>query len=161
MLALSAETTLGRPKKNLQLPGNPPVRQLRPRFGVDVRLFMAPGVQHCGGGPGSNPFNAIAALERWVEEGNAPDRIIASRVTENRVDMTRPLCPYPQVARLSMGSANEPTISCARRQELRLGGESEWNGHGLKRTSDGRSAPHFEVTRVSASYAGRVLPELR
>jgi feruloyl esterase len=62
------------------------------------RLFMAPGMLHCGGGPGPNQFDAVAALERWVEAGTPPDQIIASHVTQNRVDMTRPLCPYPQVA---------------------------------------------------------------
>jgi feruloyl esterase len=63
-----------------------------------LRLFMVPGMAHCGGGPGPNQFNALAALERWRESGTAPDQIPASHVTNNRVDMTRPLCPYPQVA---------------------------------------------------------------
>ncbi|HVW84325.1 MAG TPA: tannase/feruloyl esterase family alpha/beta hydrolase, partial [Bryobacteraceae bacterium] len=63
------------------------------------RLFMAPGMNHCGGGPGPNQFNAMAALERWRESGIPPDRIVASHVTNNRVDMTRPLCPWPATAR--------------------------------------------------------------
>lgn len=63
-----------------------------------VRLFMAPGMQHCGGGPGPNQVNWMAALERWREAGAAPDHVVASHVANNRVDMTRPLCPYPQVA---------------------------------------------------------------
>jgi feruloyl esterase len=63
-----------------------------------IRLFMAPGMNHCGGGVGPNQVNWMAALERWRENGDAPDRIEAYRVTNNRVDMTRPLCPYPQVA---------------------------------------------------------------
>jgi feruloyl esterase len=63
-----------------------------------LRLFMAPGMAHCGGGPGPNQFNALAAVERWRESGIAPDQMYASHVTNNRVDMTRPLCPYPQVA---------------------------------------------------------------
>jgi tannase/feruloyl esterase len=63
-----------------------------------IRLFMAPGMQHCGGGPGPNQVNYVAALERWREAGTAPDQLLASHVTDNRVDMTRPLCPYPQVA---------------------------------------------------------------
>ena len=62
------------------------------------RLFMVPGMMHCGGGPGPNQFNAMGALERWRESGVAPDQIVATHVTNNRVDMTRPLCPYPQVA---------------------------------------------------------------
>jgi len=73
-----------------------------------VRLFMAPGMQHCGGGPGPNQVNYVAALERWRESGVAPDRIAASHVTNNRVDMTRPLCPYPQVAQYTgVGSSND------------------------------------------------------
>jgi feruloyl esterase len=42
--------------------------------------------------------NWMAVLERWRESGDAPDRITANRITNNRVDMSRPLCPYPQVA---------------------------------------------------------------
>ena len=72
------------------------------RMGPDqkdwLRLFMVPGMAHCGGGPGPNHFNVLAALERWREAGVAPDAILAARVAGNRVDMTRPLCPYPQVA---------------------------------------------------------------
>jgi feruloyl esterase len=65
-------------------------------------------MEHCRGGPGPNQFNALAALERWVEAGIAPDRIIAQHVTESRVDMERPLCPYPQVARWrGIGSTND------------------------------------------------------
>jgi feruloyl esterase len=63
-----------------------------------IRLYMAPGMQHCGGGPGPNQVNWMSALERWRESNVAPDQILASHVTNNRVDMTRPLCPYPQVA---------------------------------------------------------------
>jgi feruloyl esterase len=62
------------------------------------RLFMAPGMGHCRGGAGPNTFDALTALERWVEEGIAPDKIIASHVTGGGVDRTRPLCPYPAVA---------------------------------------------------------------
>ena len=79
-----------------------------------IRLFMAPGMQHCGGGPGPSQVNWMAALERWRESGIAPDRLDAARVTNNRVDMTRPLCPYPQVARYSgQGSIDEAqNFSC-------------------------------------------------
>jgi feruloyl esterase len=63
-----------------------------------IRLFMAPGMNHCGGGVGPSQVNWMAVLERWREGGDEPDRITAHRVTNNRVDMTRPLCPYPQVA---------------------------------------------------------------
>jgi len=54
---------------------------------------------HCGGGDGPNQFDAVAALERWVEQGQPPESIVASNSRNGRVDRTRPLCPYPQVAR--------------------------------------------------------------
>ena len=63
-----------------------------------VRLFMAPGMNHCGGGVGPNLVNWMAALERWRESGVAPDRIDAVRIGNNRVEVSRPLCAYPQVA---------------------------------------------------------------
>ena len=78
------------------------------------RLFLAPGVGHCGGGPGPNQFgqaggvgdsehDMVVALEQWVEKGVAPARIIATKYVSNDktkgVAMTRPLCPFPEVAK--------------------------------------------------------------
>ena len=72
------------------------------------RLFMVPGMGHCGGGEGPNTFDMLAALERWVEHGRAPDQIIAAHLTNRVVDRTRPLCPYPEVAVYSgSGSIND------------------------------------------------------
>jgi feruloyl esterase len=65
---------------------------------ASYRLFMAPGMGHCGGGEGTNTFDMVTALEQWVEQKKAPDHIVASRTTNGVVDRTRPLCPYPQVA---------------------------------------------------------------
>ena len=62
------------------------------------RLFVAPGMAHCGGGEGPNDFDKIGTLEQWVEQGKAPDMIAASHRTGGAVDRTRPLCPYPQTA---------------------------------------------------------------
>ncbi|HEV8318421.1 MAG TPA: tannase/feruloyl esterase family alpha/beta hydrolase [Vicinamibacterales bacterium] len=62
------------------------------------RLFMAPGMGHCGGGEGPNQFDMVGALEQWVEQGRAPDQIIASQSAKTGAARTRPLCPYPQVA---------------------------------------------------------------
>jgi feruloyl esterase len=62
------------------------------------RLFMVPGMAHCGAGDGPNTFDAVTALEQWVEQRRAPDQIIASHLTNDVIDRTRPLCPYPQVA---------------------------------------------------------------
>jgi feruloyl esterase len=65
------------------------------------RLFMVPGMAHCGGGIGPDRSDSMTAMIDWVEKGKAPDSILASRVVNNQVVRTRPLCPYPQVARYS------------------------------------------------------------
>ncbi|HEV2674656.1 MAG TPA: tannase/feruloyl esterase family alpha/beta hydrolase [Aliidongia sp.] len=66
------------------------------------RLFMAPGMGHCGGGPGPNTFDTTAALQAWVEHDQAPAKLIATKYVNDLpadgVAMTRPLCPYPQRA---------------------------------------------------------------
>jgi len=73
-----------------------------------LRLFMVPGMGHCSGGSGPDQANYMSALERWREAGIAPDQITAYRVTDNRVDMTRPLCPYPEIAVYTgTGSTND------------------------------------------------------
>src|SRR5229473_3528463 len=80
-----------------------------------VRLYMVPGMQHCGGGPGPDAFgqggagvkdaqhNIELALEQWVEKGIAPNAIVAAKFEggdpAKGVKMTRPLCPYPQIAK--------------------------------------------------------------
>jgi feruloyl esterase len=61
-----------------------------------VRLFLAPGVFHCRGGPGWDRFDLLSAMENWVERGTPPQQIIATRARDRS---SRPLCPYPQVAR--------------------------------------------------------------
>lgn len=67
-----------------------------------MRLFLAPGVEHCGGGTGPNKFDMLTALEAWVEKGVAPERIVASALREDgAVARTRPLCAFPRVARYS------------------------------------------------------------
>jgi feruloyl esterase len=64
-----------------------------------ARLFMMPGVAHCGGGVGPDRNDAVTAVIDWVEKGKAPDTLLATKVTGGTVVRTRPLCPYPQVAR--------------------------------------------------------------
>ena len=79
---------------------------------VRLRLFMVPGMQHCGGGPGPNQFDKMAVMERWRESGIAPDQILAVHVSGSSVDMTRPLCPYPKVAAYrGSGSTNDAANS--------------------------------------------------
>jgi feruloyl esterase len=109
-----------------------------------VRLYMVPGLQHCIGGPGPNVFGALppggdhdpkrsmsAALEAWVEHGRAPDTIIATKydsdlkpllVPEKATALrSRPLCPYPQIARWSgQGSTDDAAnFNCELAQEAR------------------------------------------
>jgi pimeloyl-ACP methyl ester carboxylesterase len=64
-----------------------------------ARLFMAPGVAHCAGGAGPNPVGVFEAVVNWVENGVAPDTIMASRNLTGGAVRTRPLCPFPQTAR--------------------------------------------------------------
>jgi feruloyl esterase len=80
-----------------------------------VRLFMVPGMRHCGGGEGPNTFDSLSALESWVERGPAPASMVASHSTNGRVDRTRPLCPYPQVAKYrGTGSIDDAaSFACA------------------------------------------------
>ena len=62
------------------------------------RLFMVPGMGHCGGGPGPNLFDMQSALESWVEKDEAPQSVIAEHRTNGTPDRSRPLCPYPTTA---------------------------------------------------------------
>jgi feruloyl esterase len=64
-----------------------------------ARLFMMPGVAHCGGGNGPDRNDAVTAVIDWVEKNKAPDSLLASKVSDGKVVRTRPLCAYPQVAR--------------------------------------------------------------
>jgi Tannase and feruloyl esterase len=95
------------------------------------RLFMVPGMAHCSGGDGPNAFgngtnngpvidadhDLLKALERWVEQGVAPDKIIATHYVNNSpasgIQFQRPLCPFPQVARYSVGDpTNADNFKC-------------------------------------------------
>ncbi|MFN3324819.1 MAG: tannase/feruloyl esterase family alpha/beta hydrolase [Bryobacteraceae bacterium] len=80
------------------------------------RLFMLPGVFHCAGGPGCASFDPLAPLIEWVEHGKAPDRLTASRRdAAGKVVRSRPLCPYPQVAKYKgAGSIDDAaSFTCA------------------------------------------------
>jgi feruloyl esterase len=65
------------------------------------RLFLVPGVHHGGGGPGLTEFDALTELEEWVEKGRAPEKLIASRSNHGIVERSRPVFPYPVLARYS------------------------------------------------------------
>ena len=65
------------------------------------RLFLIPGVHHGGGGPGLTEFDALTALEKWVEKGQAPEKLIASRSSNGAMERSRPVFPYPVLAHYS------------------------------------------------------------
>jgi hypothetical protein len=72
------------------------------------RLFMVPGMFHCNGGPGCSSADWLAAAMEWVEKGIAPERIMGSHVAGGKTTRTRPLCPYPQIAKYKgQGSIEE------------------------------------------------------
>ncbi len=70
------------------------------------RLYLVPGMNHCGGGDGPSHFDMLSALEAWRERGERPETIPASHETGGKVDRTRNLCPYPQISRYR-GTGNE------------------------------------------------------
>lgn len=76
-----------------------------------ARLFMVPGMFHCTGGPGPNTFDALTPLVDWVEQGVAPETIVATKFVDDTppaVQMTRPLCVFPKTARYNgSGSTND------------------------------------------------------
>jgi len=73
------------------------------------RLFLVPGVHHGGGGPGLTDFDALTALENWVEKGQVPEKLIACRSTNGVVERCRPVFPYPIQAHYSgKGDTKQP-----------------------------------------------------
>ena len=65
-----------------------------------IRLFMAPGMGHCGGGPGPNQWDKLAPIIEWVEKGQAPDSVVATHSSKGKVDNERPAVPVPEASRL-------------------------------------------------------------
>jgi feruloyl esterase len=80
-----------------------------------IRLFMAPGVQHCGQGAGPTPGGQLEALMAWVEENRAPESLLATRPAQNGPARTRPVCAYPLVAKYKgSGSTDDAgNFSCS------------------------------------------------
>ena len=75
-----------------------------------ARLFLAPGMNHCGGGAGPNAWDKLSPLVNWVENGVAPESIVATHITNGEIDNERPLCAYPKQAKYigSAGGAANP-----------------------------------------------------
>ena len=108
--------------------------QLNPRMGLEyyenvmakmgastpefARLFMVPGMFHCGGGIGTSTFDTATALVRWVEEGQAPAAIPAARIVSGKTVRERPLCAWPEVARYKgSGSIDDASNFTCRRPD--------------------------------------------
>lgn len=70
-----------------------------------IRLFLFPGMGHCGGGEGPNTFDAMGTLTQWFEKGQAPGEVIATHRANGVADRTRPICAYPQIARYKGGGS--------------------------------------------------------
>ncbi len=78
------------------------------RIHDSYRLFMAPGMNHCSGGDGPSRIDVFTTIDDWVSQERAPDRILAEHLTDNKVDRSRPLCPYPQIAKYNgTGSSDD------------------------------------------------------
>ena len=81
--------------------------------GSSVQLYMVPGMNHCQGGPGTDIFDKMGAIEEWIRTGTAPSRIEASHRTNGVVDRTRPLCPWGQVAKWSGSGSTDDAANFA------------------------------------------------
>jgi feruloyl esterase len=96
-------------------PENADFNKAAAETGGFFRMFMVPGMNHCGGGPGPNTFDGFSSLVKWVENKQAPDSIVAAHIppsapgqTVTGPDRTRPLCPFPQTAQYSgQGSTDD------------------------------------------------------
>jgi feruloyl esterase len=91
------------------------VKKVGAKASNDIKLFMVPGMGHCGGGDGTSIFSMMSALHDWVEQSKTPETIPASRVRNGKTDRTRPLCAYPQQAKYKgSGSIDDAAnFSCA------------------------------------------------
>jgi feruloyl esterase len=63
-----------------------------------IRLFLLPGVLHCGGGPGPDDVDWLKLIRDWVENDKAPERLVLSKKEKDKIVMTRPVFPFPKVA---------------------------------------------------------------
>ena len=112
-----------------------------PRRNTDdfFRLFMVPGMGHCRGGPGTDQFDALFVLEHWVEQGIAPEKIIASHVEDGTVTITRPLCPYPlEATYVGHGSTNDAANFECELKGLNRADEASDFEHGLQGRDNAR-----------------------
>ena len=83
----------------------------RASIGKSVQLYMVPGMSHCAGGPGTDVFDKMAAIEQWVTRGAAPSQIRAAHLTDGIVARTRPLCPFGRVAHYKGSGSTDDAAS--------------------------------------------------
>ena len=83
--------------------------------GKSIELYMVPGMAHCQGGPGTDIFDKMGAIEQWASRGAAPSQILAAHLTDGIAVRTRPLCPFGRIARYKgTGSTDEAAnFECA------------------------------------------------
>ena len=85
-------------------------RAVKANGGANLRLFVAPGVGHCMGGPGADTFDPLTAMEQWVETGTAPEAMVAKNT---RVGFERPICAWPKLPRYRSGDpASATSFEC-------------------------------------------------
>jgi hypothetical protein len=91
------------------------VERRTPQASSFTRLFLMPGVLHCMGGSGCDDVDYVGSIRRWVEQGEAPSRIIARKLRGTQVVRTRPLCAYPMTARYNgTGSTDDAAAFACR-----------------------------------------------
>jgi feruloyl esterase len=121
----------------------------------NVRLFLVPGMHHCSGGPGPNSFDTLTALENWVENGEGPDGIVATKFNgdnpANGVSRTMPLCKFPEEASFT-GNLKKATPAdinnaanwtCSRKDKRLLDVGANGRAAGINEDE----APEFELDR--------------
>jgi hypothetical protein len=118
-----------------------------------LRLFMIPGFDHCGWQPGLGitelGFDPLTALEDWVEKGEAPASMLATKQdNDGKTVWTRPLCSYPQKARYKSGDVNVARTSPAR-TELSAPSSARWSAN----------IPSFAARCPSCALHGTQLPQ--
>ncbi len=97
-----------------------------------AKLYMLPGVGHCSGGEGPDSIDLLTPMMAWVESGASPTRLIASKVTSGVTTRTRPVFPYPQVARYNGGGSSDDAANfSAYNPGLEADSDYDWVGKKL------------------------------
>lgn len=97
-----------------------------------TKLYLFPGVGHCGGGEGPDGFDMLSPMMAWVERGITPNKIVASKVSDGVTTRTRPVFPYPMVAHYTgSGSIDDATNFVAKRSTYDDSGDDQWTGQAL------------------------------